>query len=108
MHVTNTILSTASHHSDHKLCLTARKAFDFVEGVLVKALRNGDWILLDEINLATSETLECLNGVLDGGSLMLTERGDMEQVVRCAFFDRILHSRMPLDPTHGCLKRTCV
>jgi hypothetical protein len=28
--------------------------------------------------------------------------------VRCAFSDRILHSRMPLDPTHVCWKRTCV
>jgi hypothetical protein len=28
--------------------------------------------------------------------------------VRCAFFDRDLHSRMPLDPTHVRLKRTCV
>jgi beta-glucosidase-like glycosyl hydrolase len=30
-------------------------------------------------------------------------------VVRCAFSDRVLHSRMPLDPTHHVrLKRTCV
>jgi ubiquitin-activating enzyme E1 len=28
--------------------------------------------------------------------------------VRCAFSDRNLHSRMPLDPTHVRLKRTCV
>jgi hypothetical protein len=28
--------------------------------------------------------------------------------VRCAFFDRILHSMMPLDPTHVRFKRTCV
>jgi serine/threonine protein kinase len=29
-------------------------------------------------------------------------------MVRCAFFGRNLHSRMPLDPTHVRLKRTCV
>ena len=40
-------------------------AFQFVEGVLVKALRNGWWVLLDEINLACPEVLECLNGILD-------------------------------------------
>jgi alpha-galactosidase len=28
--------------------------------------------------------------------------------VRCAFSDRNFHSRMPLDPTHVLLKRTCV
>ena len=30
-------------------------AFAFKEGALVQALRNGDWVLLDEINLAPSE-----------------------------------------------------
>jgi hypothetical protein len=31
-----------------------------------------------------------------------------EGEARCAFSDRILHSRMPLDPTHVRCKRTCV
>lgn len=30
-------------------------AFAFREGALVRALRDGDWVLLDEINLAPSE-----------------------------------------------------
>lgn len=34
--------------------------FAFVEGALVTALREGRWILLDEINLAPAETLERL------------------------------------------------
>ncbi|XP_017886215.1 midasin [Ceratina calcarata] len=59
-------------------------AFSFVEGSLVKALKNGDWVLLDEINLATAETLECLSGLLEGscGSLSLLERGDKEPIER--------------------------
>ena len=36
--------------------------FSFVEGTLVQEVRNGDWVLLDEINLANPETLECLSG----------------------------------------------
>jgi MoxR-like ATPase len=40
-------------------------AFTFAEGSLVKAIKDGDWILLDEINLASSETLERLAGVLE-------------------------------------------
>ncbi|KAG0168625.1 AAA ATPase midasin [Apophysomyces sp. BC1034] len=58
--------------------------FNFMEGSLVKAVRQGDWILLDEINLATTETLECLSGLLQDaqGSLLLTERGDVEPVQR--------------------------
>ena len=43
----------------------------------MKALRNGEWVLLDEINLASAETLECLSGLLESttGSICLLERG---------------------------------
>ncbi|GJP54985.1 hypothetical protein CLOM_g13979 [Closterium sp. NIES-68] len=63
-------------------------AFMFVEGALVKALREGQWLLMDEINLAPPETLERLSGVLEGdaGSLAITERGDIEAVPRHADF----------------------
>lgn len=33
-------------------------AFSFVEGALIKAIKKGQWVLLDEINLASAETLE--------------------------------------------------
>uniref|UniRef100_A0A914HG94 Midasin n=1 Tax=Globodera rostochiensis TaxID=31243 RepID=A0A914HG94_GLORO len=38
---------------------------EFVEGVLLRAVRNGDWIILDELNLAPSSVLEALNRLLD-------------------------------------------
>ncbi|GBG32276.1 Midasin [Hondaea fermentalgiana] len=59
-------------------------AFSFEEGALVKAIRAGDWVLLDEINLASGETLERLSALLDDedGTLSLTERGDLERVER--------------------------
>ena len=59
-------------------------AFSFVEGALSKAVQAGDWILLDEINLAAAETLECLSGLLDTqqNSLSLFERGDSEPIAR--------------------------
>ncbi|XP_061171072.1 midasin-like [Saccostrea echinata] len=58
--------------------------FSFIEGTLVKALREGDWVLLDEINLAAAETLECLSGLLEStkGSIVLTERGDISPIQR--------------------------
>ncbi|KAJ3207647.1 AAA ATPase midasin, partial [Entophlyctis luteolus] len=58
--------------------------FSFVEGTLVKAITRGDWILLDEVNLATPETLESLSGILQSatGSLLLLERGDTEPIKR--------------------------
>ena len=60
-------------------------AFAFAEGPIVKATRNGDWILLDEINLATPDTLESLSDLLyneidHGPSLLLSETGVVERV----------------------------
>jgi MoxR-like ATPase len=59
-------------------------AFSFIEGALVRALKDGHWVLLDEINLAPPETLERLSGLLDGenGSICLTERGDTKAIKR--------------------------
>ncbi|KAJ1819886.1 AAA ATPase midasin, partial [Coemansia sp. RSA 2675] len=37
----------------------------FEEGLLVKALRHGHWLVLDELNLAPSDVLEALNRLLD-------------------------------------------
>ena len=63
-------------------------AFSFVEGALVEAIRHGKWVLLDEINLASSECLQRISGLLDGGSnsVTLTERGDARPVLRHADF----------------------
>ncbi|TKA79762.1 hypothetical protein B0A49_02655, partial [Cryomyces minteri] len=57
-------------------------AFAFIEGAIVKAVRNGDWVLLDEINLASSDTLESLADLLDTASpsILLTEAGNVERI----------------------------
>ncbi|GJE88492.1 midasin [Phanerochaete sordida] len=59
-------------------------AYGFVEGPLVKALRAGHWILLDEVNLASAETLECVSSLLHGptASITLTEQGSLEPIPR--------------------------
>ncbi|EHY66920.1 hypothetical protein NERG_00560 [Nematocida ausubeli] len=48
-------------------CKESRNASEFVykEGALIKAVREGHWILLDELNLAPTEVLESLNRLLD-------------------------------------------
>lgn len=58
--------------------------FNFVEGSLVKAIKNGDWLLLDEINLASSDTLESIADLLNDSSeqrsILLSERGDTDPI----------------------------
>lgn len=72
-------------------------AFAFVDGLLVDAMRKGYWVLLDEINLAASETLQALAGVLDGQSLCLSERGDVEPVPRHTNFRIFAAMNPPTD-----------
>lgn len=60
--------------------------FHFVEGSLVQSLRRGEWLLLEEINLAGEEVLERLHEVLEGGSLTLVEKGETEEVERAQGF----------------------
>lgn len=60
-------------------------AFAFVEGNIVKAVRNGDWVLLDEINLASPDTLESIADLLQSGpdatpSILLSETGEIERI----------------------------
>ncbi|MGB3081935.1 MAG: AAA family ATPase, partial [Candidatus Omnitrophota bacterium] len=47
--------------------------FAWKEGILTKAMRDGHWLVLDEINLAESQVLERLNSLLDSGVLKITE-----------------------------------
>ena len=57
-------------------------AFEFIEGRIVQAIRNGDWVLLDEINLASPDTLESIADLLDPTqpSILLTEAGNIDRI----------------------------
>jgi midasin len=62
---------------EKQLKTSASLSFAFIPGSLVNCIRNGDWVLLDEINLASTETLECLSTILEpDGSVILLERGN--------------------------------
>lgn len=75
---------TANRFERQRLSCDAGLAFEFVEGALVDAIQTGKWVLLDEINLASSDTLQRLCGLLDEptGSITLTERGDATAIKR--------------------------
>jgi midasin (ATPase involved in ribosome maturation) len=53
-----------------------RSLFEWHDGPLVRAMKDGDIFLLDEINLAEDAVIERLNSVLESGrTLTLAERG---------------------------------
>ncbi|EPY30434.1 hypothetical protein STCU_04068 [Strigomonas culicis] len=76
----------------------ANVAFRFEEGSLVKAWREGHWILLDELNLATNEVLERVSSVLgDVDRLFLSDRGTSEPIHRHKNFHVFANMNPPTD-----------
>lgn len=78
-----TVLKTKLSKLNKQLTKSLNISFAFIPGSLVNCIKNGDWILLDEINLASAETLECLSTILEpDGSVVLLEQGDFTPVKR--------------------------
>lgn len=50
--------------------------FSWSDGPVLSALKSGDWVLLDELNLASQSVLEGLNAMLDHrGEIFIAELG---------------------------------
>ena len=56
--------------------------FQFIEGTLIKSIKEGEWILLDEINLASESVLNRLATLIDGDYILLNERADIVETQR--------------------------
>jgi len=54
--------------------------FFWQDGVILNAAKEGRWIVLEEINLASSEVLEILNDYLITGTFIYSENGDQKVV----------------------------
>ncbi|KAH6793247.1 hypothetical protein C2S52_003724 [Perilla frutescens var. hirtella] len=78
------VFSTKLERAHAQVSASDGMVFSFVEGAFITAMKNGEWILLDEINLAPPEILQRVIGVLENerGSLCLAERGDIEYIHR--------------------------
>ncbi|MGZ4926233.1 MAG: AAA family ATPase, partial [Halobacteriota archaeon] len=50
--------------------------FVWQDGIVLKAAKRGTWLVLEELNLATSEVLEILNDYLITGKFAYSENGD--------------------------------
>ena len=81
-------------------------SFQWRDGMLIEALRSGDWLLIDNVNLCNASVLDRLNGLLEpNGSLILGERGVIDgsvpEIVPHPNFRLILI----LDPQNGDISR---
>ena len=55
----------------------------FIEGTLTEAVKNGEWIILDKVNMALASVLECLSQLLESeGSITLYEARDYKSIPR--------------------------
>ena len=58
--------------------------FDWVESVLVKAMKNGEWLLIEDANRCNPSVLDRLNGLVEeNGKLEIGEKGCCENGKVC-------------------------
>ena len=54
--------------------------FLWQEGIILKAAKEGLWLVLEEINLASSEVVEALNDFLITGKISYSENGEQREI----------------------------
>ena len=62
--------------------LQSKLIFKYIKGDLINALKKGDWILLDEINLAEAEILNILGPLFENKSISLLDKGKLTEIKR--------------------------
>ena len=73
---------------------TAGASFKWCDGVLLTAIKEGSWVLLDELNLASQSVLEGLNSCLDHrAAVYIPELG---RTFKCPSTFRIFAAQNPL------------
>ena len=72
-----------------------RDEFAWVDGVLIRAMKEGAWIFLDDINLAPSQILERINPLLDEDAFVIVTEHEGEKVIPQPGF-RLFAARNPL------------
>ena len=68
--------------------------FRWVDGVLLSALKEGHWVLLDELNLASQSVLEGLNALLDHRSQVYIP--ELDRTFNCSPHFRLFGAQNPV------------
>ena len=88
-----------------KLPITVGR-FEWVDGPLVRALRSGQWLLLDGANLCNPSVLDRLNSLCEaGGVLTLSERGYVNGKIQTIKPHPNFRLFMTVNPQYGELSR---
>ena len=88
------------------LLLGIHGRFEWVDGPLVRALKEGHWVALDGANLCSPSVLDRLNSLCESdGVLMLNERGGVDGSIEVVRPHPNFRLFMIVDPQHGELSR---
>ncbi|KAK8382570.1 hypothetical protein O3P69_015426 [Scylla paramamosain] len=86
--------------------LSGGGTFHWVDSLLVKAIRDGDWILIDGVNICSASVLDRLNGLLEpGGELSLNEQGVVGGSVPTVAPHPQFRLFLAMNPLHGEISR---
>ena len=88
------------------LLLGSHGRFEWVDGPLVRALKEGHWVALDGANICSPSVLDRLNSLCESdGVLVLNERGSVDGGVEVVQPHPNFRLFMIVDPQHGELSR---
>lgn len=91
---------------DHLMKSSTTSSFEWIDGPLVKAIKNGGWYLINDANLCSSSVLDRLNSLCElNGTLILSERGNSHDGVEVIKPHPDFRLFMAFDPRNGELSR---
>ncbi|XP_074663212.1 midasin-like, partial [Tubulanus polymorphus] len=80
--------------------------FEWVDSVLINALKSGDWLLIDNVNFCNPSVLDRLNAMLEpGGRLCINERGVIDGQIPTIKPHPQFRLILAMDPRNGEISR---
>jgi len=90
----------------HTPAAVDKARFEWIDGILVEALQQGKWLVLDNANLCSSSVLDRLNSLLEpNGTLIINERTEDDGGPRVLRPHPDFRIFLTVDPRYGELSR---